>query len=195
MKLKRRLYVRANSRRIRVRNNKKSPSTSPSLTSHASCEDACLVDLSTIETRRFVEKDGSSVPFSLIDGTWWVKWKNDTSRRRGSERKERKSIRQKFYQYFQYTRVHAKILYKSFNITQLLLPGAERRVGNASMFLTTYPTRIYSGIIPMDRIPRKKYARTISRSYEPIIRFLLRRKRNVSVARCASRDRRSSILN
>jgi len=55
--------VRADPRRIRVRNNKKRPS----LTSRASREDACLVDLSTIETRRFVRKDGSSASSSLID--------------------------------------------------------------------------------------------------------------------------------
>lgn len=83
MKLKRRLYVRADSRRIRVRNNKKKR---PSLTSHASREDACLVDLSTIETRRFVRKDGSS-------GTILSDRRNTTSEMR--ERREEEGARRR----------------------------------------------------------------------------------------------------
>ena len=45
----------------------------------------------------------------------------------GTKESERRAIRDKFYRYFQYAHVHAKILYKNFNVNTLLLPRAARR--------------------------------------------------------------------
>lgn len=38
------------------------------------------------------------------------------------KRVKRRAKRDKFYRYFQYARIHAKILYKNFNVNTLLLP-------------------------------------------------------------------------
>ena len=49
-------------------------------------------------------------------------------RERRNERKRTQSIRDKFYRYFRYAHVHAKILYKNFKCKHiLLLPRAARR--------------------------------------------------------------------